>query len=77
MASNPLLSPVSPMFAGQADDAITRDCLHSIARLSGDALNLQKLLCFFDPDAVHESVIIGAISPRVPQELKFLFNPRK
>jgi hypothetical protein len=44
----------------------------SLARLSGPASHLQKLLTFFEPDAIHEIVLLGGSSLLEDQELKFL-----
>ncbi|MCJ1243916.1 hypothetical protein MMC30_001113 [Trapelia coarctata] len=77
MAGDPVTSPVSPTSPGLQDDGVTHDCLRSLGELSGDARNLQKLLSFFHPEAVHESVLTSAISARVPQEFGFLFDDTK
>jgi hypothetical protein len=44
----------------------------SLSRLSGPASHLQKLLAFFEPDAIHEVVILKGSSLLDDQELKFL-----
>lgn len=44
----------------------------SLARLSGPASHLQKLLAFFEPDAIHEVVLLEGSSLLEDQELKFL-----
>lgn len=82
MASDPLTSPVSPTSPTSSalqDGGVIDECLRALASLSGDAdaLHLQKLLSFFDPNAVHESVLTGAVAVRVLREFDFLSNDAK
>lgn len=56
---------------------VTNHCLRSMATLSGDALNLQRLLSFFDPTAVHESLLTGVTVATLPLAYKFLSDEMK
>lgn len=44
----------------------------ALGRLSGPSLTLQILLAFFDPDRVHESVLLGGVEQIDDEDFEFL-----
>ena len=57
---------------GEYDHTLSTVWEMSLDRLSGPPSHLQKLLAFFDPDAIHEVVLLKGSPLLEDQELKFL-----